>query len=136
MVCVYCGNATKVINSRHQKRANQVWRRRKCLVCEAVFTSTEAFDMGQAVVFKDNQHSKPFSRDTLLMSIYDSLRHRKSALQDATALTDTVLSKLWPHVTSASLQREDVVRITHEVLRRFDKAAATSYHAFHPPSAT
>lgn len=85
-----------------------------------------------SIVIVDDTRSEPFSREKLLLSIYDSLRHRKTAVTDATALTETIWSKLYPRISDATLPRELIVQIAIEVLKRFDKAAATSYAAFHP----
>jgi len=134
MVCIYCGNPTSVVNSRHQKKANQVWRRRKCAVCQAIFTTLEGVDATQALRVHKDTHFEPFSRDTLLLSIYDSLRHRKTAVTDATALTGTVLSRLYPLIQDATLEKDAIAEITTAILDNFDKAAATHYQAFHPVS--
>lgn len=132
MVCIYCGSDTQVTNSRHQKRANQVWRRRKCLNCGALFSTTEGADTSQALSVQKKNGLEPFSRDMLLLSVYDSLRHRKTALQDATALTSTIISALTPLADNAVIERDVIVTITTTVLGRFDKPAAISYSAFHP----
>lgn len=132
MVCIYCSGKTSVTNSRKQKRPNQIWRRRQCQECGAVFTTEERPLTDTSVMILRRGRSEPFSREILLLSLYDSLRHRKTAITDAKALTDTVWSRLLPQIDSATLQRDDLVATTTEVLRRFDKAAATSYHAFHP----
>lgn len=132
MVCIYCRHETLVANSRRQKKTNQVWRRRKCTACLAVFTTIERVDTEQALRVRKNSLYQPFSRDKLLLSIYDSLRHRKTAVEDATALAGTVLTKLYPLIQNATLERRQIVKITREVLGRFDKAAATHYEAFHP----
>lgn len=132
MVCVYCGNETKVVNSRLQKKANQVWRRRRCELCEAIFTTLEGVESSQAVRIRRNSHLEPFSRDKLLLSIYESLRHRKTAVADATALTGTILGQVYSMIDNAAIERDSVVEITGAVLERFDTAAATSYRAFHP----
>ena len=132
MVCIYCGNETKVVNSRPQKRLNRVWRRRTCLNCGTTFTSTEAVDLSGSVTVRDIKLLEPFQRDKLLMSIYDSLKHRKSALSDATGLTDTVISQLYPLMSDAVIEKTVITEVTSVVLQRFDKAAATHYQAFHP----
>jgi transcriptional repressor NrdR len=132
MVCIYCGQPTKVTNSRLQKKANQVWRRRQCTVCGAVFTTLEGVDTAQALRVRKNGAYKPFQRDMLLLSVYDSLRHRKTASEDATALTATIMGRLLPKIREAALERDDIVSSSAEVLGRFDKAAATHYSAFHP----
>ncbi len=132
MVCPYCTQNTGVINSRHQKRANQVWRRRKCSNCGAVFTTTESIDLSGALRVRKTTGLEPFLRDTLLLSLYESLKHRKSALQDATALTGTVISALHPLADATIVDRDVITTVTISILERFDKAAATHYQAFHP----
>lgn len=111
MVCIYCNSETQVHNSRHQKRANQVWRRRKCLGCQAIFTTLEAVDTSQALSLRRKTHLQPFSRDTLLLSIYDSLRHRPTAVNDASALTATAIGLLYPLAIDAVLERDVVAML-------------------------
>lgn len=132
MRCIYCGFETKVTNSRPQKRANQIWRRRQCLNCETIFSSTEAADLSLSVRVNKNNQLEPFSRDKLLVSVYESCRHRKDALEAATALTSTIISKLLPLITNATIQRDEIVTITAETLEHFDKPASIHYTAYHP----
>lgn len=132
MVCVYCGNETRVINSRHQKRANSVWRRRQCMRCHTVFTSIEQADLSASIIVKKDSAIEPFSRDKLLLTIHDSLRHRKTALRDAQSLTDTVISKLSPYIHDATIDSLIITEVSLAVLINFDQVAATHYRAFHP----
>ena len=132
MVCIYCSGETKVTNSRHQKKSNQVWRRRQCLACQAVFSTEEQAVTDTSIIIMSAGHSEPFSREKLLLSVYDALRHRKTAISDATALCDTIWSRLQGHITEAQLNRDVLVSATSDVLKRFDKAAATTYLAYHP----
>jgi len=133
MVCIYCGNETKVTNSREQKRLNQVWRRRQCLKCGSLFTSIEAAAREQAFMVESHNQKRPrpFSRDQLFISIYESCKHRPTALNDATALTNTAMSKLFKRADAGSIQRADIVTTTQTILKHFDKAAAVHYSAFH-----
>lgn len=131
MVCIYCGSETRVTNSRHQRRANQVWRRRMCTKCHAIFSTTECIDLYKTILLRRKTQLEPFSREKLLVSIYESLRHRKDALADATAICGTILGYLPPLIVDAIIDRDDLVAITTETLQRFDSAAATHYAAFH-----
>lgn len=130
MVCISCSGDTRVVNSRPQKRHNRVWRRRQCRSCFGVVTTIEAADESTFVVKDSRGALKPFSRDVLFISVYESLRHRKTATSDATALTDTILVALQTShaVVFASHQIREAVQGT---LRRFDTAAAVHYEAFH-----
>jgi len=132
MVCIYCQGATAVINSRSQRRQNQVWRRRRCLECQAIFTTIEATDASLALQVRRKMQLAPFSRDTLMLSIYASLRHRSTAAQDATALTATSVATLYRNAQAAVIDRDNIVRVVSLVLVRFDSAAATYYQAYHP----
>ncbi len=135
MVCIYCGSKTQVVNSRHQKRLNRVWRRRECTQCHAIFTTEEAVDLGGSIaVRRDTKHVQPFSRDKLFASLLSALGHRQTAVADAGALTATIISKLLLSATNAAVTPQEIVIITHETLSRFDSAAATQYTAYHPLS--
>lgn len=132
MVCIYCTADTHVVNSRHQRRANTVWRRRKCSTCSAVFTTTELPDLSQSILVRRTMRKvENFSRDTLFISIYDSLRHRPTAAADAGALTTTIITRLLAR-QSATIGREHIVAAATDVLEHFDAAACTHYRAFHP----
>jgi len=132
MVCIHCGEKTHVINSRGQKRHNQIWRRRACFACKAVFTTTEvALYEAAWVVFSSLGALQPFNRDKLFLSIYESCKHRKTALRDASALTDTVVKRLSPAVQSGRLESRTIAQHVQVALNRFDTAASVHYQAFH-----
>jgi transcriptional regulator NrdR family protein len=132
MVCTYCGSKTSVTNSRLQKRSNNVWRRRQCKACGAIFSTLEQVDYEKTwvVQYSDGTLS-PFMRDKLLLSIYKASQHRPTAMHDAIGLTDTIISKLDTDIENGSLQIKDLTKAAHTVLRRFDQPAAISYQAFH-----
>jgi transcriptional regulator NrdR family protein len=133
MVCLYCSSPTQVKNSRLQKRANQVWRRRQCIACGSNFTTHEIAEYGSTIMVKRSPRElNPFSRDLLFVSIFESCKHRKTALADASALTLTIIGELVKIVEDGSLERDTVVAIATTVLERFDAAAGTMYAAYHP----
>ena len=69
MVCLQCGSETKVVNSRLQKRSNQVWRRRQCSSCQSIFTTQETADYSSIWLVKHSSGKLvPFSRDKLFLS--------------------------------------------------------------------
>ena len=131
MVCVYCGGETEVLNSRPQQRVNKIWRRRSCRTCLGVFTTIENIETGYThLVKKTSGHLEPFLRDKIFISIYDSCKHRKSAVEDSTALTDTVISSILQQsqngIISTSLLRQTVL----SVLQKFDSAASVFYQSY------
>lgn len=131
MVCIYCGNSTKVTNSRLQKRSNAVWRRRKCLICYNVFSTIEAPELAGALRFESlSGKLSPFETSKLFVSIYESLKHRKQPALDAEALVQTIVQKLLLS-DGATISRNQVIEAAIAVLNNFDKAASTAYQAFH-----
>jgi transcriptional regulator NrdR family protein len=132
MVCMYCTHLTSVVNSRLQRRTNQTWRRRQCKKCKSVFTTIESSDLSGSIVVKcSDRQLVPFSRDKLFLSIYESCKHRTNALQDASLLTQTILSGIIKSANGGCSTRESIIEQVHAVLQRFDKNAATFYIAYH-----
>jgi transcriptional repressor NrdR len=134
MNCYYCGGETSVTNSRPQKRSNRVWRRRRCDSCNNVVSTLESVDFTASLSFKPKSgHLEPFQRDTLFVSVLDSLKHRKTAVSDATALTDAALGKLMVCMDNAgAIDRDSLTFQVQVLLHRFDPAAGIHYAAFHP----
>lgn len=131
MNCPYCHNPTKVTNSRSRSNNSQIWRRRRCKNCQSIWTTHEQLDPSTSHKIKSKNNSlQPFSRDKLFLSINDSLNHRKTAIDDATALTDTVLQQVLT-LKSAIIQITEILTITHHVLANFDPTAAAVYKAKH-----
>jgi len=132
MVCPYCANISSVTNSRTRHRRYQTWRRRKCHICHAVWTTHEIYDYTTThrVRKSRSRRVEPFSRDLLLLSIYDALRHRKHAYQEAGSLTDTVVMKILikkePIISS-----DDIRIITLTTLESFDEIAGALYASAH-----
>jgi transcriptional repressor NrdR len=132
MVCIHCESKTQVINSRPQKRHNQVWRRRECLKCGAIFTTEESplYNATWAVTSKKGV-LQPFSRDKLFLSLYKSCQHRRTATSDAAGLTDTIIKKLASQSSGGLIDRHFIIQVAQVALNRFDDAASVHYRAFH-----
>ncbi len=132
MVCAYCAGRTKVTNSRKQSRSNSVWRRRACLVCQAVFTSVEAIDSQASylVAGQDNQLA-PFSRLKLEASLLGSLAKKdvKSCLA-ASELAHTVVNKCLIG-KQASVTSQQIAITAAKVLKQYNRAAHLRYVLAH-----
>ena len=135
MVCIHCGGNTQVINSRHQARINNVWRRRQCSNCGAIFTTTESAAYGASWAIQSPSGTlTPFSRDKLFLSLHRGLQHRETALEDAAALAETAIKKISAAVTDGIITSAAVRAAVQVALNRFDKAASVHYQAFHTGS--
>jgi transcriptional regulator NrdR family protein len=134
MVCPHCGTNTDVVNSRQQRRTNNVWRRRRCASCSTIFTTLEHVDLSSLLrVASTATELQPFSRDQLFISVLESCRHRPSAMADASNLTQQIITHLLAtQKTSGLIDRTQIITITLSVLKTFDSTAATFYGAYHP----
>jgi transcriptional regulator NrdR family protein len=135
MVCIYCGNDTKVTNSRDRARNPSVWRRRTCLACVAQFTTNELPDYSTAllVLNTERKHSTAFSRDKLFLSLYKSLGHRRDSLNSATELTNTIIGRVLHKklAPSGAISPQALAKISYDTLKRYDPLAAHNYKAYH-----
>ena len=133
MVCIQCGSETRVTNSRHQKRANQVWRRRHCQNCDFIFTTEETVNYETTWRVKDRSgRYTAFKPLKLVFSLYRSLQHRSTALEDAQALSLTIISRLSsPATGDGIIDRLAILNTAQVALSRFDNLASLHYEANH-----
>lgn len=131
MVCIYCGGETGVVNSRKQKRSNQIWRRRKCGACGAVFTSHEVIDLSSALVV-DSGLPTPFISDVLFTEVLLALQDRKDCYLAAREVTSTVIRELLKSPDLPRIDPKQISQMTAKVLKRLDKRAYLRYLAEHP----
>jgi transcriptional repressor NrdR len=132
MICIYCGGDTRVINSRHQRRNNQVWRRRQCLVCGSVLTTHEAVELESALSVNDHGALRPFLPDLLLKELMMALQNRKDAYTASSEVLATIIRKLLSLPQKPVYLPRDISKTTAEVLKRFDKQAYLRFVAEHP----
>lgn len=132
MVCVYCGGELAVTNSRGQKRSNQVWRRRRCEGCGALFTSHEAIDLSSALMVDYNGSTRPFMMDMLFTEVLLALQDRKDAYVAAREVTSTVVAHLLKLPGLPMIDAKQISQETAKVLKRLDKRAHLRYLAEHP----
>lgn len=132
MKCLYCGGETKVVNSRHQRRNNQVWRRRQCLACQAIFTTHEQIELESALSVNKTGGLEPFMPDLLLNELMLALKHRKDVYTASREVLATVVRKLLALPQKPVFSPKDIAETTSGVLKRIDKSAYLRYVAEHP----
>lgn len=136
MICVNCFHGkTKVTNSRPHKKQSGTWRRRQCESCRATFTTYEkpALDEATAIHYPTSDNGSttaPFSLSKLTLSIAASFSHDQTARQlHSLPLAETVEQLLISQVKQPSV--DDILAVTHQVLKRFDEVAALHYAVSH-----
>jgi len=132
MICIYCGGDTKVINSRLQKRNNQVWRRRQCLVCQSVFTTHEQIEYSSALSVEGPDGTQPFLPGLLLNELYQALAHRKDVYTASEEVLAIVIRNLLKLPSSPLFKPSDITGVTSGVLKRFDRRAYLRHLVDHP----
>jgi transcriptional regulator NrdR family protein len=130
MKCPYCNQESKVTNSRLQKRANNVWRRRQCLVCHAVWTTLESSQSSTTYKVSSNGVMIDFHPELLLISLYECLKHRKTPELDAQYVYSTVLTNLKSR-NQPTFEIQLITIAAYKVLKNYDKLAADIYKATH-----
>lgn len=130
MVCMYCGGKTRVFNSRRQSRNNNVWRRRRCLSCGAVFTSVEAPDLTSSLSVNRLGVYEPFQPDFLYSELLIALKGRKDRYIAARELSNIIIRNLIKD-EGAAFTPQQINQAASKVLKRFDKRAYARYEAEH-----
>lgn len=133
MICLQCGSKNiKVTNSRPQVRTNRIWRRRHCQKCFTVFTTEESIDYAGAWRVKQPKGAlEPFLRDKLYISVLKSCQHRKTAVEDASGLVDSITYKLLTKAVDGIIDKATIIQTTKVALSRFDSVASVYYTAHH-----
>lgn len=132
MVCIYCGGITQVKNSRHQKRNNQIWRRRQCFKCLATFTTHESIDLASNLSVEINGAPRPFVADKLFTEVLLALQDRKDCYIAAREVTSTVVQKLLKLRGAPVFAASQISLLTAQVLKRLDRRAWLRYISEHP----
>ena len=131
MKCIYCGGDTKVNNSRLKKRSNTIWRRRKCLQCGNVISTIESINYESTLRVKlTDGKLVVFDPDILMISVYESVKHRSNPIKDASELTRTITNKILDK-SQPVIEIEDISETTIATLKNFDTVASVHYSAFH-----
>lgn len=117
------------MNSRGSIKSASIWRRRGCIACSEVFTTTETPVLNKSLkVRKKTGSLERFSEEILRNSLISSLSHKKNAPEASYALTITVMSHLLP-CASKIIDSQDLASTVYKVLLRYDRASAVYYKA-------
>ncbi len=129
MVCPFCDQTrTSVVNSRHTRRSNQVWRRRRCASCGRTFTTREAPQLSFLRVNKREGQKEEYSRSKLLVSLLRSSDHIDEA-DVAFALADTIEVRLLRSIDAETdeIDSKFISETVLDVLKKYDLKAFIKY---------
>lgn len=132
MKCIYCNGKTRVVNSRLQKRNNQIWRRRQCLSCSAIVTTHEGVNLSSLLIVDIGSTPKPFLIDRLFTEVLLAMQDRKDCYMAAREVTNTIVAKLLKTPGKPVYDTKQISKITAQVLKRFDRHVWLRYIAEHP----
>lgn len=132
MNCPFCGSSQiMVTNSRPTKGSSQIWRRRKCLNCDGVFTTYERMDLSHLTVIKRSGKRQRYSRAKLYSGIYHSLIDKKGVDRgEASALSEEITSKIEQQIIKSKSKKIRSNQILDMVLGRLQKTAPDAFLRF------
>jgi transcriptional repressor NrdR len=132
MVCLYCGSETSVTNSRWQKRNNQIWRRRQCKACRAIFTTHEAIDLSNTLMVDSRGSAGPFLADMLFSDLLEAMQDRSDRYTAAREAAATTIKHLVALPNKPVYRPDQITAAAGAVLSRLDRRAWLRYVAEHP----
>jgi len=132
MKCIYCNGETRVVNSRPQKRNNQIWRRRRCVSCGAIVTTHESINLSSLLIVDVGTKLQPFSIDRLFTEVLLAVQEHKNCYEVAREVTDTIVAKLLRTPGKPVYDTKQISKTTAQVLKRLDRHAWLRYIAEHP----
>lgn len=127
MECPFCGfDKTDVVDSRATYSRSQVWRRRRCLGCNKIYTTYEKALINFMKIKKKNDKLERYSRAKVYTGIYGAYLRVPAKENVVDNLTDQVEAKLLKlHKNTISSQA--VADVVLPLLRAADTAAFVRY---------
>lgn len=132
MKCPFCKSSkTDVINSRKTSDGVGVWRRRKCLKCEEIYTTTEYFSHDSLFVVKRNLVRKKFVYEKLFVSIFNAviggkIRDQGDDASKAKRLTREIINEIIK-LRSKYVSTKEIVSFSYKILEKENPFFATRY---------
>ena len=135
MHCPFCQSDQVIVsNSRPTNKNTQIWRRRKCLKCDNIFTSRERVDISYIIVEKrDGRHVK-FSYFKLCSGIYQALISRKRCDRgQASVIAEEVTQKIEENLITQKIKKittDDICKLAFKILAKKSPEGALMYFAY------
>jgi transcriptional repressor NrdR len=135
MFCPFCHSQQIIVtNSRPTNKDTQIWRRRKCLNCNEVFTTREKIDISYVVVIKKDGRRVQYSQSKLYSSIFYALVGRKHIDKgDAGLIAGDFIQKIEENIVSQKIKEIKSININQLVIKLLSKQypdVAIRYYAY------
>ncbi|HYF93612.1 MAG TPA: transcriptional regulator NrdR [Symbiobacteriaceae bacterium] len=125
MKCPYCGQESKVIESRHTED-DSIRRRRECIACGKRFNTYERLEVPALIVVKKDGRRETFDRNKVMGGVLKACEKRAVSLADIERLVEEVERDL-----RNSLEREiPSVAIGERVMERLRNLDGVAYVRF------
>ena len=94
MLCPNCQKSeTAVVDSRDDNKT--VWRRRKCLSCDARFTTYERMEVPRLIVIKRDGRREQFNKEKIVTGIRKACEKRPIPTLAITQIADSIEAKIY-----------------------------------------
>lgn len=125
MNCPFCGSSQIfVVNSRPTRGNTQIWRRKKCLGCQKLFTTYESIDLSYLIVIKKSDKRERYNRAKLYSSIYHAAIYGKNVDRgEIGSLAEEITKEVEKAILSLKRKRiktAEIFKITLGILKKKD----------------
>lgn len=129
MECPYChALQTEVTNSRPTLGETQIWRRRKCLKCQEIFTTHEVIDLAHLMVIKKSGKAEVFNRSKLYSGIYGATIGSKTP--DREKVVEKITREVERELLFLKRKRIMSMEIADIVLKKLRKSQSATFLRF------
>jgi len=139
MRCPHCNSENNIVlNSRKSIHNTQVWRRRKCLICQSIYTTHELADLSHIIVVKKDGSKERFNKLKLYAGIHGAVVQRwiqgsreELAMKYSTEVEGEILKLKLKEIKST-----EISEICLSILSKRDLTVFLRFYAYnkHPDS--
>ena len=133
MHCPFCSSSQiAVTNSRPTMEQSQVWRRRKCLDCNELFTTHEVIDLTHLVVVKSSGKKEKYSRVKLYSGIYNAtVSSRPTERQKLVERITQSVEKQILHLKQKEIESQTIGEIVLITLQKLSPGAFLAFLTYY-----
>ncbi len=133
MRCIYCAHkTTEVVNSREGKKGSTTWRRRMCLGCNRVFTTTESGRADNLFVIKSNNRRQRFLYEKLfasIFSVFSTLKHRDNGDNALVSkqISEKVIQSILSTTVGKDVKTKTIIALVFKELKKVTPSLSSHY---------